>query len=127
MTVLEQVTQEIIDFEEMVSSFFVQIKEMNDKYPNRSIPLALDLENLRKSLQIENKVLELELFFEKLNLLFSRFNIIKNSYIQNFVEPAREAAKEQQQQQAEIVDNMPETISAGTGMVEEINLKKEIN
>ncbi len=127
MTVLEQATQEIIDFEEMVSSFFVQIKEMNDKYPNRSIPLALDLENLRKSLQIENKILELELFFEKLNLLFSRFNIIKNSYIQNFVEPAREAAKEQQQQQAEIVDNMPETISAGTGMVEEINLKKEIN
>lgn len=125
MTVLEQVTQEIIDFEEMVSSFFVQIKEMNDKYPNRSIPLALDLENLRKSLQIENKTLELELFFEKLNLLFSRFNIIKNSYIQNFVEPAREAAKEQQQQQAEIVDNMPETISAGTGMVEEINLKKK--
>jgi len=125
MTVLEQVTQEIIDFEEMVSSFFVQIKEMNDKYPNRSIPLALDLENLRKSLQIENKTLELELFFEKLNLLFSRFNIIKNSYIQNFVEPAREAAKEQQQQQAEIVDSMPETISAGTGMVEEINLKKK--
>ena len=125
MTVLEQATQEIIDFEEMVSSFFVQIKEMNDKYPNRSIPLALDLENLRKSLQIENKTLELELFFEKLNLLFSRFNIIKNSYIQNFVEPAREAAKEQQQQQAEIVDSMPETISAGTGMVEEINLKKK--
>ena len=125
MTVLEQATQEIIDFEEMVSSFFVQIKEMNDKYPNRSIPLALDLENLRKSLQIENKILELELFFEKLNLLFSRFNIIKNSYIQNFVEPAREAAKEQQQQQAEIVDSMPETISAGTGMVEEINLKKK--
>lgn len=125
MTVLEQVTQEIIDFEEMVSSFFVQIKEMNDKYPNRSIPLALDLENLRKSLQIENKILGLELFFEKLNLLFSRFNIIKNSYIQNFVEPAREAAKEQQQQQAEIVDSMPETISAGTGMVEEINLKKK--
>lgn len=125
MAVLEQVTQEIIDFEEMVSSFFVQIKEMNDKYPNRSIPLALDLENLRKSLQIENKTLELELFFEKLNLLFSRFNIIKNSYIQNFVEPAREAAKEQQQQQAEIVDSMPETISAGTGMVEEINLKKK--
>jgi len=96
MTVLEQVTQEIIDFEEMVSSFFVQITEMNNKYPNRSIPLALDLENLRKSLQIEAKILELELFFEKLNLLFNRFSIIKNSYMQNFVEATKEAAKEKE-------------------------------
>lgn len=91
---LNEVMEEIKDLEEKLSAYVKRITELKDKSPEERRLLSNDLENLDKSLQIEQKILEMVMFFEKVPIIAERFYIMRDFFVRSFVDPQHHENKE---------------------------------